>query len=239
MTVFQYTIRPGDTVYKLAAMFQTPMNAILSANPGLYPYDLLIGQTIWIPVGGDPPPAQGVSRNEVALREALRKLWTDHVAWTRMAILSAASDAPDLQPVTARLLRNASDMAEALRPYYGEAAAAQFGRLIHDHLSIALQLVAAAKAGNTQAVQELDKTWEANADQIAQFLDSINPNIRRDEFRKMLGTHLALTKEEAMARLRHEYARDIALYDAIVGQALGMADYMAAGIVQQFPDAFR
>ena len=238
--MINYTIRPGDTIYKLAAMFRTPVNAILSANPGLYPYDLLIGQTVRIPVGDDPPQTPpGVSAHEMALYNALRKLWTDHVAWTRMTILSAAADAPDLQMVTARLLRNASDMAEALKPYYGEAYAAQFGRLIYEHLRIALQLVTAAKAGNTQAAQQLEKEWETNADQIAQFLGTINPNIRPDEFRKMLGAHLSLTKEEAMARLRHDYARDIALYDQIEEQALNMADDMAAGIARQFPAVFR
>lgn len=47
--MFQYSIRPGDTIYKIAAQFNVPINAILAANPGLYPYNLLVGQVIFIP----------------------------------------------------------------------------------------------------------------------------------------------------------------------------------------------
>lgn len=47
--MFQYAIRPGDTLYGIAAQFNVPMEAILAANPGLYPYNLLVGQIIMIP----------------------------------------------------------------------------------------------------------------------------------------------------------------------------------------------
>jgi LysM repeat protein len=52
--LFQYTIRPGDTLYSIAAQFNVPINAILAANPGLYPYNLIVGQTIMIPTARYP-----------------------------------------------------------------------------------------------------------------------------------------------------------------------------------------
>ncbi len=239
-----YTIKPGDTIYKIAAEFGLPIDAILSANSGLYPYNLLIGQQIMIPVepgitqrqlGGDTPV---ISENELNLRSNLRKLWEEHVAWTRMAIISAASDSPDLNVVVDRLLRNASDMAAALKPIYGDENAYKFGNLIYEHLSVALQLVKAVKAGNIQAAQNAEKQLYVNADQIANLLNSINPYINSNEFKKMLYTHLALTKAEALAQLNHEYEKSISLYDQIENQALLMADMMAYGIVKQFPNLF-
>lgn len=237
-----YTVRPGDTVYRLAARFNVPVNAILAANPGLYPYNLLVGQQIMIPVEQSPgqgSPAACIFPNELNLRQQLRKLWEEHVAWTRMTLMDAAAGSPGLEQTANRLLRNATDMADALRPLYGDANANRFGNLIHDHLTIALDLVNAAKAGNAQAAQEAEKKWYANADQIAQFLNSINPYIDREAFRQMLYTHLALTKDEATSLLNRDYARSIALYDQIQNQALGMADAMANGIVRQFPQLFR
>ncbi len=236
-----YTIKSGDTIYELASHYHTSVSAILSANPGLTPYNLTIGQQIVIPAPSQETSRShsGVSANELKLSNTLRQLWEQHVAWTRMAILSAASDSPDLKLTVDRLLRNAADMANSLRPIYGDQKADTFGRLIYDHLTIALELVNAAKAGNVQAAQAAEKKWYQNADQIAAYLHSINPYIDAAEFQKMLHTHLALTKEEAVERLNHSYAKDIALYDQIEIQALEMADAMSDAIVKQFPASFR
>lgn len=44
-----YTIRSGDTLYLLANRYNTTVEAIMRANPGLDPYNLRIGQVICIP----------------------------------------------------------------------------------------------------------------------------------------------------------------------------------------------
>ena len=50
-----YVIRAGDTYYSLAIRFNTTVAAIITANPGVNPNRLVIGQTICIP-GTAPPP---------------------------------------------------------------------------------------------------------------------------------------------------------------------------------------
>jgi LysM repeat protein len=244
--VFYYQIKPGDTIYKLSTRFNIPAELILSVNPGINPNNLLIGQRILIPTetgtpgnGSQPGNSGGISLRELKLRQDLRKLWEEHVAWTRMAILSTAAGSPDLDPTAARLLRNADDMGAALKPLYGEGNGARFADLIREHLNIALRLVTAAKQGDNQAAREEERRWYANADQIAAFTNSINPNINEEAFRNMLYTHIALTKEQALAILGGDYEKGIALYDQIEDQALDMADAMADGIVRQFPTVFR
>jgi LysM repeat protein len=49
-----YTIRAGDTLYALAIRFNTTVNVLLQANPGINPNALFIGQQICVPSG--PPP---------------------------------------------------------------------------------------------------------------------------------------------------------------------------------------
>lgn len=44
-----YTIRSGDTLYLLANRYNTTVEAIMRANPGIDPYNLRIGQVICIP----------------------------------------------------------------------------------------------------------------------------------------------------------------------------------------------
>lgn len=47
--MFQYAVQPGDTIYSISAQFGVPADAILAANPGLSPYNLVVGQIILIP----------------------------------------------------------------------------------------------------------------------------------------------------------------------------------------------
>jgi hypothetical protein len=163
-----------------------------------------------------------------------RKLWIEHVVWTRFFIISTAADLGDLKFVTARLLRNPADFKAALKPYYGEDNAKKFSDLLTEHLMIAAQLVNAAKAGKAEVVDEERKKWYANADEIADFLSKINPNWSRAHWTIMLHDHLQLTETEATERLTGKYEQDVALFDAIEDQALTMADDMADGIIKQF-----
>lgn len=48
-----YIIRPGDTLYNIAGRYYTTLSAILTANPGINPYNLRIGQQIIVPYGID------------------------------------------------------------------------------------------------------------------------------------------------------------------------------------------
>jgi len=48
-----YTIRQGDTLYNISRRYYTTVNAILTANPGINPLSLSIGQQIIVPYGID------------------------------------------------------------------------------------------------------------------------------------------------------------------------------------------
>src|SRR5438132_12536168 len=55
-----------------------------------------------------------VSSRSTALHEAMRKLWSDHVFWTRNYIIDAAAGAPSTQVTTTRLLKNQEDIGNAI-----------------------------------------------------------------------------------------------------------------------------
>jgi hypothetical protein len=177
-----------------------------------------------------------------SFHDAMRKLWEDHVTWTRQFIVSAATESgnlADIGPTTDRLLANQADIGNALRPFYGDAAADQVTELLRDHILTAAELVAAAKAGDSGAVDAASKAWYANADDIAVALNGLNPkHWPLDEMKAHMREHLDLTLEEAVARLQGRYADDIAAYDRIHVQILGMADMLSDGIVAQFPSKF-
>jgi hypothetical protein len=174
------------------------------------------------------------SRRELELNNTIRKLWSQHVMWTRSFIISTAANLGDLQPVTKRLLQNPGDFANELRRFYGDEKAKAFAKLLTEHLLIAAKLVNDAKAGDKTAADADRKSWFQNADNLADFLAEINPYWDRQVWRSMLYDHLKITENEAALRLSGQYAADVALYDNIESQALRMADYMIDGIRRQF-----
>src|SRR5512143_3469181 len=144
-------------------------------------------------------------------RNTMRKLWEDHITWTRLYIISAAADLPDKDAAAQRLLQNQADIGNAIQPYYGDA-----GR-----------------------VDAASKKWYANADDIATFLNGANPRFGTlAELKAGMKMHLDLTLAEAVARLQGKYADDIADYDKVHEHILGLADTLSNGIIAQFPDRF-
>ena len=174
------------------------------------------------------------------LRIALRDLWADHVVWTRLYIISAAGGTPDVDAAAQRLLKNQEDIGNSIKPFYGEEAGDKLTFLLKDHIFIAVDLLNAAKAGDSAAAEEAEKRWYDNADDIATFLSEANPdNWPREETTEMLNEHLSLTKTEAIARLTGDYVTDVEVFDEIFDQSMAMADHLADGIVKQFPKQFK
>jgi hypothetical protein len=180
-----------------------------------------------------------ISKKELALRNDMRKLWEDHITWTRLAIISLTTESPDTEATVGRLLQNQKDIGDAIKPFYGDAAGDELTRLLRDHIFIAADIIAAAKAGDADGVAQGQARWRANADEIAAFLNAANPREWKfREMQEMLYEHLNLTTTEVVARLQGDWAADVAAYDRIHLQALEMADELSTGIVEQFPRRF-
>lgn len=173
-----------------------------------------------------------------SLKQAMRRLWSDHVIWTRMYVVSAVAGAPDVEAAAGRLLRNQEDIGNAIVPYYGQGAGAKLTGLLKQHILIAVDLIAAAKSGDQTKFAEYDKKWDANADDIASFLSGANPNWPKKETADLLYLHLKLTKGEVVARLKKNWAEDVKAFDEIFTEAMVIADTLSEGVIKQFPGKF-
>ena len=181
----------------------------------------------------------GASAQRASFHDAMRGLWEEHVAWTRMFIVSFTSDVPDLNATTGRLLRNQADIGNAIRPFYGDVAADRLTRLLRTHILTAAQLLTAAKAGDAAGVAAASDAWYSNANDIADFLAAANPRQWSDaDLRQMMKQHLDLTLAEAVAQLGGNYDLAIAKYDAVEHEIRQMADMLSEGVIAQFPARF-
>jgi hypothetical protein len=190
---------------------------------------------------GNVPHAQPArTATAVALHDEMRKLWEEHVTWTRLAIISLETGLPDTNATVTRLLRNQVDIGNALKPFYGKAAGNKVTQLLREHILIAADVIAAAKAGNTTKLGDTQARWLANADRIAATLHSVNPRSwPLARMKAEMHMHLKLTTDEAIARLKGDWNADVAAYDRVHRHILHMADLLSAGLIKQFSNRFR
>lgn len=251
-----HTIGYGDNLYTLANYYNTRIEDILANNRYINPYILSIGDNLRIvpntlyynnnrvPIvthpthPAHPVPPTHISQKVRNLSDEMNTLWEQHVFWTRLLLISIAENLNDLTATTDRLLRNPRDIADIYRRYYGNEVANKISQLLTDHLLIGSQLIVALKNGETDKAKTLDMEWHKNADDIAAALAGINRHYDRQRLQQMLYEHLRLTTEEVNARLRGDYAADIAAFDRVEKEALRMARYLTDGIVAQFPNMF-
>lgn len=173
------------------------------------------------------------------LRNAMRMLWEEHIAYTRNFIISSLAGLEDAGPIAERLLRNQDDIGNAIKPAYGEEAGKKLSALLRDHILIAADIVKAAKAGDNNGVDKGQERWKKNADEIAAFLGGANPNWPVPTLKDMLYKHLAYTTAEVVSRLKKDWAADIQAYDQGHAHMMMFADALSDGILKQMPKKFR
>ena len=238
MNPILHTIRQGDTLYNLAIQYGTTVQNILDTNVALNPYNLRVGQQIYIYPNYEQDMSYWVSMNQVQLLKQMNLVWEQHIMWTRMLLISIAENLKDLEATQARLLRNPKDIADVFRRFYGNVVANRIQQLLTEHLTIDKDLIVALKNKNQEEATRLNTKWYQNADEMAEAFSSINPFYPREEIRNMLYQHLRLTTNEVNNRLQGNYVEDINSYDMVQKEILRMSQFFVNGIVKQFPNLF-
>ncbi|MFJ5772382.1 hypothetical protein [Psychrobacillus sp. NPDC093180] len=216
----EFSPLPQNTIYKTPySQYTAPIRYILNKSSHF-------------------PQGYYMSKAAVDFESMNRLLWLEHVNWTRMTITSIVFNLPDLPSVQERLLQNATDLGNCIRPFYGDQLADKYAELIKEHLVLAAELVTAAVKGETKKAEEKEKEWYRNADDIATFLSNINPFLTKVEVQRMFYMHLALTKYEAVCMIQKNYKEDIKVFDQIEAEALEMSDMISHAIIRQFPHMF-
>lgn len=183
--------------------------------------------------------AHPLNVRELRLHDQMRKLWEAHVTWTRLAIVTFADGSAGFDATAQRLLRNQKDIGDAFATFYGKRKGRHLTALLHDHITIAVEILQAAKAGDDQAVADASKRWYANAKDIADFISSLDRHVwPRKEMRSMMKIHLDQTLAEAVDELTGHYHAGVRQYGAIERHILEMADALSNGLIQQFPGRF-
>jgi len=174
------------------------------------------------------------------LRSDMRKLWEDHIEWTRNVILNIIDNLPGTNEAVTRLLNNQADIGNLFGVYYGASNGAQLTHLLYGHINTAAAILIGLHNNDTAAVSAANAAWYANGDSIVDFLYSLNPtHWPHADLDMMMDMHLDLTAAEAVARKTMNYSADVAAYDSVHAEILRMSDFFTDGIIAQFSGQFR
>jgi hypothetical protein len=170
-----------------------------------------------------------------ALRETMRKLWTDHSVYTHAYVVAAGSGAPETIPILNRLMRNQEDLGDAVGDFYGKPAKERMTQLLKQHIAQAGDLYKAMREGDKTKIETVHHAWHENGDAIADFLAAANPHWKKNDLRGMMSKHLEMVADQVKARMNKEWDADIKAYDSGYSHILEMSDALAEGIAKQFP----
>lgn len=181
-----------------------------------------------------------LSPKAVALDNTMRALWEAHGTWTERAIVDFVGGLPDTPVVIAQLLANQTDIGNAIKPYYGNAAGSALTTLLQSHINDAVAVLKAAQSGDATATTAAVTVFDANGVQIATFLHAANPrHWSLGAMKSMMSTHLTQVIGLATDQLKGQYADAVTLYGVYIGHLLDMADMLSTGIEQQFSARFK
>ncbi len=173
-----------------------------------------------------------------SLHDAMRRLWADHVIWTRQYIVNAVAGARDAQAAAERLLKNQEDIANVFVPFYGEEMGGCLTDLLKSQVLIAVELVNAGIVDDERQFRREERHWNDKAAEIAALLSEANPCWPEKDVQDLLSQELSFTKREFVARFEEDWECDIQYFDDMFSQILTMADVLSEGLVSQFPDRF-
>lgn len=180
-----------------------------------------------------------MSKAAIELKRNMKTLWMDHIVWTRSFIVSDIGNLGDKEDVLNRLLKNQEDIGNLFKPYYGEEAGKKITDLLKEHIVIAGKIVDAVKASDSKNVEAYNKEWYKNADDIVNYINSLNPALKKEDLKELFYTHLKLVTDQVVSRANKEWKKEIEAYDKGRDHMMHLASALSNGIITQFKDKFK
>jgi hypothetical protein len=173
-----------------------------------------------------------------ALRERMRGLWEEQAIWTRDWLKDEATRHPGRRAVSGRLLRSYDETGALLAEYFGEEPGRRLSTMLREQAELAADALAAAKRKDKAAMATADGNWRENAGRLADYLAQLNPYWGRDPTRALFDERVTWIQRETAAQVEQDWAADIPAFDGARAHARRLADWLADGIVDQFPERF-
>jgi hypothetical protein len=175
----------------------------------------------------------------VELQLALRDLWAGHIFWVRNVVLATKyNDADAAKVAEGKVVENARAIGDAIGSIYGKEAGDKLFGLLAGHYGAIKEYMTAAFAGNADAKSAAVEKIKKNAEEIATFLSSANPNWPKQTLVGLLmahGGHHIAQIDQVNAK---DFSAEAKTWDDMIKHIYVIADALTNGIVMQFPKKF-
>ena len=173
------------------------------------------------------------------LKLTLRELWSGHIFWVRNVVLATKyGDALAAKVAEDQVVQNAKDIAGSIGPYYGKEASDKLFGLLAGHYGAIKEYMTAGFAGKKEGKDAAVEKLKKNADEIAAFLSTANPNWKKETLLSALMTHAGHHIAQIDAIAAKDFSSEAPVWHAMKKHVYVIADVLADGIVKQFPMKF-
>jgi hypothetical protein len=175
----------------------------------------------------------------VELQLSLRDLWAGHIFWVRNVVLATKfGDADAAKVAEDKVVENARAIGDAIASIYGKEAGDKLFGLLAGHYGAVKDCMTAAFADNPEARGAAVDKLKKNAEEIATFLSSANPNWPKQTLTDLLMAHGAHHIAQIDQVNMKDFSAEAKTWDDMKRHIYVIADALAGGIVMQFPKKF-
>ena len=180
-----------------------------------------------------------LTQKTVELKVNMRDLWAGHIFWVRNMVMSTKyGDTEASKIAEGKVVENAKAIADAIVPLYGKKAGDKLFELLAGHYGAVKEYMTTAFAGDADgkgvAVEKLKK----NAEEIATFLSSANPNWPKETVLGLFMAHGGHHITQIDQINSKDYSAEAKTWDDMRKHIYVIADALTDGIVKQFPKKF-
>lgn len=188
--------------------------------------------------GQSSSPTNSSSPALIELSTTSSQLLGDRIFWTRMYLIDVMSNNGFADADLSRLMNNQEDIGNVIKPYYGEKASNIVTNFLKKDISDMVTFVDATKVQDTRAQAKANNDWHTNANQTTDFLARENTNFSVTDMHFMVKSYLDMTQQEIKDIVGKKYDASISDFDIMRNNMTQVADALASGIRQQFPERF-
>ena len=186
----------------------------------------------------NPPHRPGCRCLECARHNDLmnrwRSLWSKHIMWLRLFIISKVHNLDDIDIVTKRLMFSPRHIGSELRGFYSKRDINIFIQLFEIHLGLFSELVDALIQKNQDLINTTRRKLILNANEIISHLHMLFPTESKRVWKYVIYKHMELLEKEVIFRVNKKYKKNNSIYNEIQQTTDDIADMIGNSMLIKF-----